>query len=187
MNYSEHVINNLIDVNDKQIIDICLLNKCSIFGGYIRDIIAGISPSDIDILVPSKCCNNLIEQLKCLGYEFEGDIDDIYEPNIISCKHVYLRELDLHLCEKTSYLSSWLSPDININSLAICLSKSQGLIMYNWYIARDEDLDNPNLIINKYSNIIVSVINREMKIIHNDEDLDENRLTKYKNKGYKIL
>ena len=187
MDYSSYIINNLTDIKDREVINICLINGCSIFGGYIRDIISGVSPNDIDVLVPTKYFNNLIEELSILGHKFEGDIDDIYEPNIICCKHKSLRELDLHLCENLEYLSSWLSP--NINCLAICFDKQKSLIMYNWYIARDENFDDPNLIVYRSSDIIKNIINREMKIIYEDinKDINKDKILKYENKGYKIL
>lgn len=179
----------IIPSEDIDIINICLKYSCSIFGGYIRDIIAGIIPRDIDVLVPAKYFHKLIEELTILGYVFEGDLYDIHEPNIISCNHVTLKELDLHIYEESPndlYIYSWLIPNIDINVLALGVSLEKNIILYNWSIARDPDLyQHESIIIDENSEILDNIINHKMKII-SQEDIDEDKLIQYKLKGYTI-
>lgn len=48
---------------DLNLIDLCLQCKCSIFGGYLRDIISGVTPSDLDVLVPTEYADKLISTI----------------------------------------------------------------------------------------------------------------------------
>ena len=197
--YKKQLINSLINNREKYIpkedinvINICLENSCSIFGGYIRDIIAGIQPRDIDVLVPTKNFYKLIKQLTNLGYYIEDCLDDIYAPTIISCEHITLKQLDLHICDEEpndSLNYSWLVPNIDINVLALGSGISLGkqIVLYNWSIARDPDLyENQSVLINEYSDILDNIIKRKMTII-SEEDIDENKLEQYKLRGYHII
>jgi len=197
MDNKSQIIDDLINgrhipSEDIDIINTCLKHSCSIFGGYLRDIISGISPRDIDVLVHIKYFHELIKELTILGYLFEGNLCDISEPNIILCKHITLKDLELHICEASynnKYIYSWLVPNIDINVLALGsgISLDKTIALYNWSIARDPDLyQNQSLIINENSEILDNIIKREMKII-SQEDIDEDKLIQYKLKGYKII
>lgn len=114
---------------------------------------------------------------------------DLESPNIIFGKHLTLREIELHFCYKSpneSYFYSDLLPDIDINALALGLIKKD-IVLYNWHKARDPDLEHDlPLIITEDSILLQRIVKLEMRIISEDK-IDEERILKYKNKGYTFI
>lgn len=178
-----------IPSQDLDLINLFLNYKCSIFGGYLRDIISGCIPSDFDVLVQMKHADKLISELTVLGYKFSGDVNDLEPPNIIVGNHSTLREIDLHFCEKLpgeSYIYSDLLPDIDINALALGNIKKE-IILYNWHKARDPNIQHDlPLIITDNSILIQNIKDFKMRII-NEDDINKKRLDKYIAKGYSFV
>ena len=87
-------------------------------GGYIRDVIAGAVPNDIDLVVQESKFDDLENDLVMLGYRFESEDDESH----ITYVHPTLLPLDVILHEdieegRDFYLGPSPVPDFDINLL----------------------------------------------------------------------
>lgn len=167
---------SLLPQIDVQLIEPCLKCDCSIFGGYLRDIIAFIEPSDIDVLVPEINLFLLLSELKELGYTIEGEIDD-FVPGIITCSHVTKREIELHssMEEYPKFLYSDHSLDFDIDDLALC---------YRWHIAFLMDIyDNDGTDLLNTKDIMNNIQLKTATCMTTEHE----RIINIKNKSYTVI
>lgn len=160
-----------------------LSHRCSIFGGYLRDIIAGVSPRDIDVIVPEWNIIGIVNMLRNMGYTIRGDVEDP-GPNVITCIHPYKIEVELHSYydDPTIYLYCDQQLDFDVNSLALCFSDER-YILYRWDVAHPYSKEDVNICDhNVTDNIIKNIQARTADCFR----YDKQRMDKLITKGYTI-
>lgn len=96
------------------VIEILVKFKATIFGGFIRDIFAGVQPNDLDCCVFEQDIPKIMEELGKLGYSFDSD------KKIAICEGKLPIEFVTFDFEEDGdcILTPCCDPDIDINTLA---------------------------------------------------------------------
>ena len=139
-----------------------------VFGGYVRDQIAGVIPTDIDAVTPKDTYNQVCAELVEAGYIDEGLQDNgsklFTKANFLS--------VELMKCDDLStdevFIGPEAVPDFDVNTLAY-----DGVKMYNWVDPSGRDIFS----------IIRNIRDRKARNLEAAPD----RITKMEEKGYKIV
>jgi hypothetical protein len=147
-------------------------HKGAVYGGYIRDMIAGVFPKDIDVVLPKDTLSAFWKDLERAGYVSQG-----LQPNgaILFKKDGFL-DVEAVSCDDTCldivndgvFIGPEGTPDFDVNTLAY-----DGTKMYNWVDPGAGDL----------LTIIMHIQKREAETL----DPGEDRIEKIKKKGYTII
>lgn len=152
----------------KNALSILYRHKGVVYGGYVRDMIAGVQPRDIDVVLPADMWEGFMKELLEAGYVCKG-----YQVNnsTLFTKDGFL-DVEAYACEDNSdenvFIGPEACPDFDVNTLAY-----DGARMYNWV-----DPTGMNIF-----TIIRNIQNREAKRIEPEDD----RVEKMISKGYKII
>jgi len=161
---------------DEDKLVLLLIFKCdgSIFGGYLRDSIAGETPSDIDVAMLEKMFGYFIVGMTKLGYTAIPTTDNgehwLFEPNKLSSEQKIKVEVILYPDTDIGLLlGPTCDPDFTVNTLAF-----DGRELYLW-------CDNDEFSIT-VSSVIEDIKNKESRRLIADEE----RETKLIRRGYLI-
>ena len=159
-------VESLFLVDDIECLNIIKEHRGCIFGGYLRDIIAGDTPNDIDCVVYDTEFSQVKEKLVSLGYYIQCQDQDVVRFN-----HKSRRSLDVCIDEylENCILGSSADPDAEVNLLTYHNGK-----LYNW-------MDDTIVTIDE----IINAIKTKTTFVF--QNIAPNRLDKLINKGYKIL
>ena len=167
---------NIIDVlksnsDFKEQMELVFKWKGVIFGGFLRDIIAEIDPSDIDAVVPLSYKDKFEHDLEKHGYEKEPP-SSIYDTTIFRKKNKINIEVIYDENEPGSVvLGPATEPDFDVNILTF-----DGSNLYNWINMFDPDLDEKRI-----------VENIQKRKTYQFPDADRHRIDKMKLKGFEIV
>jgi len=143
-------------------------HKGVVYGGYVRDMIAGLPPKDIDVVLPQDTYDAFILELEEIGYVMQGEQDN---QAALFTKDGFL-DVEVISCEDSSqddvFIGPAAAPDFDVNTLAY-----DGVKLYNWVDPAGMDLFT----------IISHIQKREAKSLEPGED----RIEKIKAKGYTII
>lgn len=143
-------------------------NKGVVYGGYVRDMIAGVQPRDIDVVLPADKWDTFVEELLDAGYVSQDRQDN---DATLFTKDGFL-DVEAYACEDNSYDDVFIgpeaSPDFDVNTLAY-----DGVKMYNWANPNGMDIF-----------IIIQHIQTRFAVRMEPED---DRVEKILSKGYKII
>jgi hypothetical protein len=160
------VKNGLIKLLGEEFIDFIKNNMISIYGGIIRDIIAGDTPNNIDVIVSYKKHGDFWKYITRLGYTRNSKLNqhvDSYSKQGSLDINIYNVEMDP---KKDILYPSNTIPDFDVNLLAF-----NGQYLYEW-------TNSPTLCV---ANIIDRIKRREA-IQH-----EATHIGKIEDKGYKII
>jgi hypothetical protein len=145
----------------------------AIFGGYLRDVIAGVEPSDIDVTIFEVYKGQLWNDLLKLGYlrmEFNPDNETWkwVKPGALPIE-VYVNEYDQ---PGDVILGPMAAPDFDVN----LLETSNGVELFNW-MNPDEPIDD----------ILAHIRHREAIMMTSEGIVGQDRIDKILKKGYRII
>ncbi len=147
-----------------------------IFGGFLRDLIAGDKPRDIDCVFRNKYWDNFVNEMELAGYSksIKGDV-------CIFTRDGYL-EIDAHYltddCD-CDYFGPVAIPDFDVNTLCY-----DGKRLYCWCSENQYDICNTDGIVKNIKN---KTANYHKDSCDNDEFSLNCRRDKILNRGYTIL
>ena len=151
---------------------IIFANKGVVFGGYLRDLISGDDPHDIDAVVPEANWDKFKQDMADEGFNMITPLSK-YEPSIFEKEGELTVEVIIGEDPPDfEWLGPSADPDFDVNLLAY-----NGTKMYNW-MSLDHDPELDVLI------IISSIRKKQTLQFRNAE---EDRVNKMKNKGYTII
>ena len=174
-----------IPPEDEQILQLLFEVGGVVAGGYIRDIIAWVTPNDIDIVIPDAGFELFTQSLTSLGYTRSEDADVETDFLFISEQGKPIEGIILDRRPGVSargfledavpgeYLGFPTSPDFDVNLLAF-----DGDRLYNWMSLGDM----PSLWV---PNIISRILRRET--LMSSEPVSSDRIDKMLAKGYRIV
>lgn len=152
----------------KNALSILYRNKGVVYGGYVRDMIAGVKPRDIDVVLPADKWQGFVQELLEAGYASHGKQDN---DATLFTKEGYL-DVEAYACEDNSYDDVFIgpeaSPDFDVNTLAY-----DGVKMYNWVDPNGMD----------FFVILKHIQDRQAVRMEPEDD----RVEKMIAKGYKII
>ena len=112
---------------EKNALSVIYKNHGVVYGGYVRDQIAGVTPSDIDAVAPKDMYDTICSELVEAGYKDEGlqenDTRLFTKPGFLP---VELTKCD-DLANSGVFIGPEAAPDFDVNTLAY-----DGVKMYNW-------------------------------------------------------
>jgi len=165
-------ITDLFRPDDSPILDMIFKYNGAIFGGYLRDIILGIEPNDIDVVLsshPNADTESFFEDIKSLGYKVESVETDFFRLSKEGC-----RDIEIVLSEDHpdhAILGPAAAPDFTVN-----------LLVYS----QQDGLNEWTGIFNDVDRIIEDILERKATQVSPDYELDEKRRTKIVRKGFTI-
>ena len=153
---------------DKSIIQLIFDYDGIIYGGYLRDVIAGEEPTDIDVIIYKKDYEEFVYKLERKGYRFDSYIES---HNIYTYSKTFSRDIQFHFFEDgdDGFIDAYQTADCDVNCLAY-----DGNKLFN--------KRHPNASISK----ILSNI-RNKRAIVNVEECDDRRFKKMTSKGYDLI
>lgn len=156
-------IENIILPEDKVAFDIIISHRGVIYGGYIRDVIAGVPPSDIDCVLFESEVESFIQKFLDLGYLLREDI--CHGTKILSKESA--RSIEFYSLEDDPclYLTPVTEPDFYVNTLMY-----DGKLVMPWC---HEDAVN---------DVIDKIHAREAGLL----SADSRRIAKMLSKGYTV-
>lgn len=141
-----------------------------VFGGYLRDTIAGVQPTDVDMVIDPRQFELLTMALTNYGYQREEDDEADYKfiPTMDG-----LLSIQVIVIEADQYSGPPTEPDFDINLLAF-----DGVRLYNWMsLSIIPELWVPN--------IVTRIVNKQMLL--NKANFSPERQEKMLKKGYTII
>jgi hypothetical protein len=159
-------VTKLFHSEDLPALNTIITHRGSIFGGYLRDIIAGDEPTDIDAVLYENEQVGFDTDMRALGYIPEGTGEQ-YDTVVYSKPGA--RDVEVYFDEEepNCVLGPCAGPDAEVNLLAYVEGR-----LINW--ATMEDVEP-----------IVELIRR--KETHIFDGIDAQSLAKLQRKGYRIL
>lgn len=117
---------------DREIFTVFEKHYVSVFGGYIRDVIAGVSPNDIDCCVEQDRLQVLKDDLILLGYTITQD-EGIYVGTHDNLPPLEIIVAESDVTAKEYYLGPATIPDYSVNMLAYGRDYENNLFgLYVW-------------------------------------------------------
>ena len=142
--------------------------KGVVFGGYIRDMIANLQPTDIDVVLPSDTFSAFLNVLTAYGYTSY----EMQETGFYLFKKEGHLNVEVGSCQDSSTSGIWIGPeavpDFDVNLLAY-----DGIKLYNWVNPDAGDIFQ-----------IISNIHKRQAVAY---EPGEDRVLKMRRKGYTIL
>ena len=152
---------------DKELGEVIIAHQGIVYGGYIRDMIAKVEPTDIDVIIYLKNEVKFEKKMKEMGYTVALCAE--HETSVYTKEGKKPVEVSFVLYDPILILVPPIWPDYDVNTLMWNGSK-----ILSW--------TNPYLDIGE---IKEHIANRGM--LPMDDDVPENRLYKMLDKGYEIL
>jgi hypothetical protein len=155
---------------DNNILDIIIRNKGSIYGGYIRDLINGTKPNDIDIIISDLYYDDFVVEMIENGYVSSRN----YDNDTMVYKKAGNRDVEVSVVDddpEDTILGPVSIPDFDVNLLEYVNGK-----LIDW--------TNPD---NDISTIIKHIKDKETVQLESDDEIGLYRIDKMKNKGYTII
>jgi hypothetical protein len=163
------VIRDITGSPDAKIFRLLFANRGVVYGGYLRDLIAGVTPNDIDVVLSSADCNyfeNFNIQLLELGYTASFNTE--HETTVYKkTGHLPIEAYAVEDSPTDTLITPISDPDFSVNLLAF-----DGSRLYHW-VEPDRDV-----------HLIIKGI-QERKAIQWYEASPE-RVEKMRGKGYSI-
>jgi hypothetical protein len=163
-------IKTLFLKEDKNVLDIIIRNKGAIYGGYIRDLINGTKPNDIDIIISDLYYDDFVREMIENGYVSSRN----YNNNTIVYKKAGNRDIDVSVVDdnpEETILRPVSIPYFDVNLLEYVNEK-----LIDW--------TNPD---NDISSIIKHIKDKETVQLQSDDKVGLDRIEKIKKKGYTII
>lgn len=127
-------IEEILRAEDRDVIDLLFCCRGVIYGGYLRDVIRGQPPTDLDVVLPSADFDHFCCELLKMGYQRGVDINHgthvFTKPGAIS-----IEAFDLDEDPETEWFGGLTDPDFDVNLLTYTRYRSRGL--YLWTDASD--------------------------------------------------
>jgi hypothetical protein len=156
---------------DRPILDLLFKYDSAVYGGYLRDLVLGVEPNDIDAVSPEMHREELLVELKKLYNSQPAIFDGCQRNETLIFRSPGLRELELFFVDddpEKTIISSVSSPDFSVNLLNYTVG--DGLI--NWvgdYFSVDE---------------IIEMIKKKVVVVMDNPD--QYRMEKILRKGFAI-
>lgn len=103
--------------SERELFDTLKRHFASVYGGYIRDVLRGVPPRDVDVVVENAGYESLREELSALGYELERQEGE----DLFVLAHPTRLPIDLLVDREDSHENTRLSPmaipDVDVNDL----------------------------------------------------------------------
>ena len=106
-----------VSYRDKHIIELIFDYNGIIYGGYLRDIIAGEEPTDIDVAIYKKYFDEFVYKLERKGYKL---IEHIKSHNIYTYSKMFSKNIQIHTLNDhdDQYIDIYTRADCNVNNLS---------------------------------------------------------------------
>lgn len=180
------LVEALFPVRDLPILDIILEHRGVIFGGYLRDLFAGLEPNDIDVTFYQKYAEDILLQLTILYGQpprMTGNGEGVFTNGKLRNLEFFISENDFDTVDSGDaaeggeinehyYIGALCDPDFDVNKLTYQRKNIEGAILYDWSTGstKSKEIDH----------IIEACRNRQATIMSNDIPYD--RLEKMSNK-----